>query len=316
MNLFTSKLRRTATMVGGAAAGLGVILAMATPALACDTKISADSSCFTDKGWTATWSVQNDFNTIATIESVKLDGVEVPGGVGDIKVNATVQPDYNQTVSGTSSFTTDGSHNLSVTMQWPGQGRNSHNDLSDESNTTASPKTHGCDSKPSTPPTTPPTTPATTPPTASPSPSETPTIPLPTESSPALPGEIYSADCSSVTIGLDNTKTPIEFKLTLTPTTGATQVLDIKPGEKKSAKFAASGDDFSVKLSIVGIYKGVTSPAQTATIPWTKPASCSSGALPVTGSSAAPLAGGALAVVLVGGGLFFMTRRRKTKFTA
>jgi uncharacterized protein (TIGR04145 family) len=131
-----------------------------------------------------------------------------------------------------------------------------------------------------------------------------------------VPGTIYKADCSSETIGLDNTKTPIEYVLTFKPKTGASQTLDIKPGEKKSAKFAVSGDSFYVKMTVVAKYKGKTSPPDTATIPWEKPASCSSGALAVTGSSTGPLAGGAIAVLLLGGGAFFLARRRKIRFAA
>lgn len=328
MNLSVKKLRRSATVIGGAIAGLGVVAAMAGPALACNTIVNVKSSCLTDNGWTATWAVQNDWKVPAIVRSVELDGQEVAGGIGDIKVDATIAENYTQTLTGVSSFPKEDTyHRVDIKLQW--QGDNGFNGPVDSSWEDVKPildKDQCHTTPPTTPPTTtpvstPPTTPATTPPTTTPatttptaSPSETPTVPLP--SAPVLPKEIYAADCSSVTIGLDNTKSPIEYKLTLNPTSGATQSLDIKPGEKKSAKFAASGSNFYVKLTVVAIYKGVTSPPETASIPWEKPPSCSSGALAVTGSSAAPLAGGAAVVLLAGGGLFFMARRRKVKFAA
>jgi uncharacterized protein (TIGR04145 family) len=328
VNLSVKKLRRGATVVGGTFLGLGIAAALATPALACDTIVDVDTTCATADGWSANWKVQNDYNPDAEVTSVKLNGVEVEGGVGDIKVHSILKANYKSALTATSKFAqTDKKETLTVSLHWLGT------DINDDTSTTAKPKSKGCDSIPpghpnphpsdtssspapstSTTTGTPPVEDSTSP---SGTPTETPTIPIPSESVPALPGEIYKADCTSVTIGLDNTGTPIEYKLTLKPKTGNTQELDIKPGEKKSATFGTSGSDkFSVALTLVAVYKGQTSPPETATIPYEKPASCSTEALAVTGSSTAPLAGGAVAVLLVGGGVFYMARRRKVRFTA
>jgi LPXTG-motif cell wall-anchored protein len=330
VKLSVNKLRRSTTVIGGAFLGLGVAAALATPALACDTIVKADTTCATADGWTASWKVQNDYHPDAVVKSVVLNGVDQPSGIGDIKPGAPIEQDYKQTLTGSSKFDKSvKSASLSVTLDWPGID-------TDESHITAYPSKHGCDnggggghphpshsasSSPS------PSTSASSsaPPSstsASPSesgtPTDTPTIPIPSESTDVTyPDEIYKADCTSVTIGLDNTNTPIEYKLTFTPKTGSTQVLDIKSGEKKSATFGTGGaDKYSVKLSLVAVYKGQTSPAETVTVPYEKPASCSSQALAVTGSSSTPIAVGAGALVLIGGGAFFMARRRKMRFTA
>jgi uncharacterized protein (TIGR04145 family) len=308
VNLFTTKLRRTATVVGGVITGLSVMAAMATPALACDTLVTGVPSCLTDDGWTVTWSVQNEYHPEAIVRSVQLDGTEVTGGIGDIQVKKTIAVDKSETLTGVSKFPKgDKTHSLNVELQWKGDD----GDFTGPTDWTAAevqPATEHCTPSTSAPSSSAPTTtaPTTTPP----------AVPLPSESVPVLPNEIYKADCSSVTIGLDNTNTPIEYKLTLKPKTGNTQKLDIKPGEKKSAKFAVSGSNFYVNLTVVAIYKGKTSPPETAAVPYEKPASCSSDVLAVTGSSTGPLAGGAIAILLLGGGLFFMARRRKLKFTA
>lgn len=330
MNLFTTKLRRTATVFGGSIAGLGIVAAMAGPALACDTKIKPSGSCNTTDGWTATWQVQNDYYPDATIGAIKLDGVSVQA-VGDIAVGKTVKEHYGETVTGSYHEPSSAeSADLNVQLVWP-------NNVSDWTDATAYPKTSDCETPPTTPPTTapttappttPPTTPATTVPTDTTSPTptdtgtptETPTVPLPTPSTtastePVLPGEIFSEDCTSMTIGLDNTKGQIEYKLHFTPSSGSTKDLDIKAGEKKSVTFDAS-TGFSVKISIVAVYNGQSSPPETATVPYEKPSTCDSGSLPLTGSSAAPLAGGAAAIAAIGSGLFFLARRRKLKFTA
>jgi uncharacterized protein (TIGR04145 family) len=311
VNLSVKKLRRGATVFGGTFLGLGLVAAMAGPALACDVKITGTPSCVTDDGWTATWKVQNDWREDATITSVKLDGNEV--SIGDLHQGTVIKPDYAETVTGVSNFPkADTYHRVDVSLHWG----NSDSTLDDTSSADVKPQTEGC--KPtSTPSSSAPAPSDSTPPSSSsPAPTDTPTIPIPSESAPAVPGTIYKADCSSETIGLDNTKTPIEYVLTFKPKTGASQTLDIKPGEKKSAKFAVSGDSFYVKMTVVAKYKGKTSPPDTATIPWEKPASCSSGALAVTGSSTGPLAGGAIAVLLLGGGAFFLARRRKIRFAA
>lgn len=324
MNLFTSKRRRSATVLGGAVLGLGLVASMAAPALACDTKVQADSKCGDDGGWVASFKVANDFNPDATVTSVKVDGQEYQGGVGEITQGAVAKADYGNWLTGKlDESASKESVTLTVELTWEREGKNGKTTtVTDSSDATANKPETDC--TPETPPTTPTTEPTTTAPTTTPTstpPTDTPTVPIPTPSEsnqPTFPDEIFAVDCDSMTIGLDNTKGELEFKLHFTPSTGAAKDLDIKAGEKKSVTFDAS-EGFTVKLSIVAIYKGVSSPAETATIPYEAPDNCGSGggaSLPVTGAAAGGIAGGAAALLALGAVLFVLARRRKVKFTA
>ena len=313
MNLFHSKLRRTATVVGGSIVGLGIVAAMAGPALACSSVFEKPATeCATDNSgnWTVDWSVSSDVKHPTSSEAISeilLDGNSVQS-VGDIKVGATVAK--GEWLKGTS---TESGSTQQSTLQIKFGKYNS-----DKNKKKADKPETGCKVVTTTPPTTPPTTTDTTPPTTTPT--DTPTVPIPTPSTtsstePVLPNEIFNEDCTSITIGLDNTKGEIEYKLHFVPSTGSAKDLDIKAGEKKSATFDAT-TGFTVKVTIVAVFNGESSEAETVTVPYEKPSSCGSGDLAVTGSSAAPLAGGAVAVAGIGAGLFFMARRRKLKFTA
>ena len=312
MNLFHSKLRRTATVVGGSIVGLGIVAAMAGPALACSSVIDKPTTeCATDNSgnWNVDWSVSSDVNRATrseAISDIELDGNSVQS-VGDIKVGTTVTKGNWLKGTSTESGSTQQA-TLRIKFGNYGWGKVKKADK---------PET-GCKVVTTTPPTTPPTTTDTTPPTTTPT--DTPTVPIPTPSTtsstePVLPNEIFAEDCTSITIGLDNTKGEIEYKLHFVPSTGSAKDLDIKAGEKKSATFDAT-TGFTVKVTIVAVFNGESSEAETVTVPYEKPSSCGSGDLAVTGSSAAPLAGGAVAVAGIGAGLFFMARRRKLKFTA
>ncbi|WP_433297082.1 LPXTG cell wall anchor domain-containing protein [Actinoplanes sp. CA-030573] len=345
MNLFTTKLRRGATVAGGTFLGLGIVAAMAAPALACSTVVRASGECGDDGGWVAAFQVANDWDRAdGVIASVKIDDEDYTDAIGEIQ-QGKVAPrsgDYRDEstyvwLKGSLKEAADKENvRLTITMTWDGK-----NPIT-KSDTATKPENCGGESTPPTTPTTEPTTepsspettepttaPTTTPATTSPTPTattptETPTVPVPTPSEsgePVLPNEIFDVDCDSMTIGLDNTKGEIEYKLHFAPSKGEAKDLDIKAGEKKSATFQAE-EGFSVKLTVVASYQGVTSPPETVTVPFEKPAGCGGAGggggdeLAKTGTPTAGIAGGAAALLAVGGGLFYLARRRKVKFTA
>jgi hypothetical protein len=332
VNLFTTKLRRGATVVGGTFLGLGIVAAMAGPALACDTKVRASSECGTDGGWIAKFKVANDWDKAgAHIQSVMVNDQVVTDAIGDIKAGAeapaaTGRHDYTWLTGTLDQKAETESVKLTVTLTWDGTDIvDSSSDVANKPETACTPTTPPTTTKPATPPTTttpatPPTTTTTPTPTET-TPTDTPTVPLPTPSEstePVLPNEIFDVTCDSMTIGLDNTKGEIEYKLSFNPSTGENKSLDIKAGEKKSVTFEGIDKGFTVKLSIVAVFEGQTSPAETATIPFEQPEDCSGqgGGLPVTGAAAGGIAGGAAVLLAAGGALFYMARRRKVTFTA
>jgi hypothetical protein len=337
VNLFTTKLRRGATVIGGSVLGLTIAASMAAPALACATVVRGSSDCGDDGGWVATFKVANDWDRAdAQITSVKIDGEDVTDAIGEIKKDAVAPKsgDYKDEstyvwLTGTLKEPADKDHvRLSVTLSWAGQTPLTSSDTAKKPETNCGPTTPPT-TKPATPPTTEPATPPTTepatPPTTTPAtstpPTDTPTIPVPTPSEsgePILPDEIFEVDCDSMTIGLDNTDGEIEYKLTFKPNDGsAEKSLDIKAGEKKSVTFDAD-ENFAVKLTVVASYQGVTSPPETVTVPWEKPADCGGegGGLPVTGAAAGGIAGGAAVLLGLGALLFVLARRRRVTFTA
>ena len=125
-------------------------------------------------------------------------------------------------------------------------------------------------------------------------PSPSPSLPIPPV--PAEPTPILTMDCTSITIGLDNPAKGIEFKLHIEPSTGSDTDLVVKPGEKKTAKFAATAG-FKLTVTISATYDG-KSYSDTDTVDYVQPDDCTSGSgggCPSTGAAAGPLAGGAAA---------------------
>jgi LPXTG-motif cell wall-anchored protein len=309
VNLSVKKLRRSTTVLGGSFLGLGIALALVTPALACNSTITGEASCVNADGtWSVTWSVTSDENQVpGTVLSVD----ETPTGakLTNIVANAPIPAQGHGVLTGVESLTgTDTQASIQVTASYFYNGSN-HAVKAD------SPWINKPD-KVCTPPSTPPTTVPTTPPTTTPTTAPTPT---PTVSAPeTTPGLIYKETCTTFTVGI---KVPETWKKSetaiFTPSTGTAKTVTAKPGEIKTVDFPAS-KNLSVEASVKG-YKG----EKPLTITYKAPASCTSPApstsgpvLAVTGSSSAPLAGGAVALVLLGGGAFFLARRRKMRFTA
>lgn len=314
MNLSVKKLRRGITVIGGTFLGLGVAAAMATPALACHPAITAVSSCVnTDGSWQVTWAVTGSDRGIGgDITAVEISpadstltgivvGADIPGaGRGHHALTGTQQLQDK-----------DGLASISVTAHFVLNGQDI---VAKKDSEWVKKPSRVCRTHPSTPPTTPattpPTTPATTPPTTAPT-STPPSTPV-TE-----PQFVYDTTCTTFTVGVEVPKTwEKDVTVTFTPSTGTAKTVTAKPGETKTVDFPAS-KGLTVKASPKDY------PDESATIDYKAPADCTSAApsssapvLAVTGSSSAPLAGGAIALVLVGGGAFFLARRRKMKFTA
>ncbi|WP_067505333.1 LPXTG cell wall anchor domain-containing protein [Actinoplanes sp. TFC3] len=345
MNLLKSSLKRTTALAAGAFVGLIGAVALTSPASAHAPVISGHADCTTDGNWKVDWKVANDFRLWATVrEVVTSNGAPVSG---DIQVGKQVAPNYRSPLRGSSkASSTDESVNLKVTLKWeddfikdasvtvnkpancgpvtPPSSPAPSTPASSEPSTPASeePSTPASEEpstpvseEPSTPASEEPSTPASeepsTPPTDEPTPQPTPSY---GEAEP-----IFEVTCDSLTIGLDNPADGVEIPLVLEPNKGDKVVLDIKPGEKKTHKFAAS-EGFEIKVYLQG-YE-----SQSETIAWQTPDGCSTGgagggdddggALPVTGAAAGSIAAGAGVLLAAGITLFFIARRRKVKFTA
>lgn len=310
MNLSVKNLRRSATMVGGAIAGLGIVAAMATPALACHPTIAPGESCVNaDGSWVVNWSV---------VASDVAEG-RIKDLTGEI-TNVTVSPN-GATITGitTGPLPTDGVKGvewvppgnewakLSISAQWT---------IGDQTfpatrEGTARKPEKKCASTPTTPATTQPTTTQPTTP-----------APTPTTSIPVIePQFVYDENCTTLTVGIEVPKSwKKAVTVTFTPSTGAAQTVTAKPGETKTVEFKASKG-----LTVKAAPKDY--PNESATITYKAPKECNSSspaatpsttpaALAITGSSSTPIAGGAIALLVLGGGAFFLARRRKMKFTA
>jgi LPXTG-motif cell wall-anchored protein len=318
VNLSVKKLRRSATVLGGSMLGLGLAAALATPALACNsTIVGTPSPCVNaDGSWSITWTLTSDergvSGTIISIDTTPDDAPIVGFSTDTSKPAENVIPALHhgaltgvQTLKGS-----DKTASVEIVASYTYNGKTFA--AKADSNWYNQP-TEVCHQ--STPPTTKPTTtPPTTAPTTAPTTKPTPTT---TASAPEkTPGIVYKDTCTTFTVGLDVPNTWKESEtVTFTPSTGAAKTVTAKPGEVQTVDFPAS-KNLTVKASAVGGEKSLS-------IPYKAPADCSSPApsssgpvLAITGSSSAPLAGGAIALVLVGGGAFFLTRRRKMKFTA
>lgn len=301
MNLSVKKLRRSATVIGGAIAGLGVVAAMATPALACEPIIKATNVCANADGtWVIDWSVTATDSGIGG-EITAIDKTPTDSVLTGIELNKVIPA--NGALTGTQTMkATDEKASIQVTAKFH---------LKDGD--IFSPRDSEWINKPTwrcTPPSS--SAPATTSPT--PKPSVTTTPPSVPETTPEY---VYGETCTTLTVGV---KVPKDWgqseTVTFKPSTGAAKTVTAKPGETKTVDFPASKN-----LTVTATPK--SNPKQAATITYKAPGDCTSAApsssgpvLAITGSSSAPLAGGAIALVLVGGGAFFLARRRKMKFTA
>jgi LPXTG-motif cell wall-anchored protein len=301
VNLSVKKLRRSATVIGGAIAGLGVVAAMATPALACEPIIKATNVCANADGtWVIDWSVTATDSGIGG-EVTAIDKTPTDSVMTGIELNKEIPAEG--ALTGTQTMkATDKTASIQVTAKFH---------LKDGD--IFAPKNSEWINKPTslcTPPSS--SAPATTSPT--PKPSVTTTPPPVKEDNPEL---VYDETCTTLTVGLKLPKSWDQSEtVTFKPSTGAAKTVTAKPGETKTVDFPASKN-----LTVTAISK--SNPKDTATISYQAPADCTSAAptssapvLAITGSSSAPLAGGAIALVLVGGGAFFLARRRKMKFTA
>ncbi|HEX8630862.1 MAG TPA: LPXTG cell wall anchor domain-containing protein [Catenuloplanes sp.] len=142
---------------------------------------------------------------------------------------------------------------------------------------------------------------------------------------PGQPQGFLESTCDALIIGLKNPAGGKTITLTLTPNKGAAQTLVIKGGEEKSAKFTGV-KGLTVTPSIEGV--GASEP-----IAWAPPKDCvkptptptpssngngggDGGTLPVTGTAAGGIAGGAAGLLAIGAVLFMLARRRRVRFTA
>jgi hypothetical protein len=345
VNLLKFKLRRSATVVGGAFLGLAGVAAFAVPALACETEITPISKCANaDGSWVVQWQVKNSEWDISgkISEVVALPGTSKLTG---ITVGTYLPKEKEGVLTGTQTLSSDTrSAKIAVqsTWEWNGGGYVSWS----KSHEIRKPK-NVC--KPETPPTTPPTTKPTTPPT-SPSTSasvSTPATPTssptgspsnsfsnpPTSGSPSTPSGtptpsggtttpspakepqfVYDNTCDTFTVGLEVPKNwPESITVTFKPSTGASKTITVKAGATGTVDFPASEG-----LKVTATPKGYEDEA--ATVAYETPADCDSngggGGLPVTGAAAGGIAGGAAVLLAIGAGLFFMARRRKVRFTA
>ncbi|GIE84077.1 cell wall anchor protein [Actinoplanes regularis] len=138
----------------------------------------------------------------------------------------------------------------------------------------------------------------------------------------APPAVTIQNDCTDVSVVIDNPKdvTPVTAKVTygeetktVTVKADSEEKVTFKLTEVKFATVAFEGLNLEpLKVAVKDIECG---PTETAS-PSTTPVASDEPSLPVTGAAAGSIAG--IAVLLLGGGMamFFIARRRKTKFTA
>ncbi|GAA2657179.1 cell wall anchor protein [Paractinoplanes durhamensis] len=339
MNLLKSKLRRSATVIGGAFLGLAGVAAFAAPALACETEITPISKCANaDGSWVVEWQVKNsEWDIAGKITEVKLQPSS--STLTGIEVGSFLPKEKDGVLTGTQKLPADAESAriaLQGTWEWNGGGyvswsdnsvRKPHNLCKPEGPTTpptgpttnppTKPTTNpttGPTTPPTTATTTGPTTPPTTAPTTTPSVTATPSGGSETPSPAKEPQFIYDNTCDTFTVGLEVPKDwPESITVTFKPSTGDSKTITVKPGATGTVEFPASEG-----LTVTATPKGYEDEA--ASIAYETPADCDSngggGGLPVTGAAAGGIAGGAAALLAVGGGLFFMARRRKVKFTA
>jgi LPXTG-motif cell wall-anchored protein len=329
VNLLKSPLRRTTAVLAGAFLGMAGAVAIAAPASAHHPIVKPVSACQNADGtWQVKWKVTNsEWDLEGKIAQV----VTQPAGttVAGIEAGVTLPKSGHGAVVGVQQLPASATEaRLAVLGTWvrDGQPIEAWNDgYKHKPRKKCQPTTPPTSTPPSstppssTPPSsTPPssTPPSSTPPSSTPpsSPSQTPTPSGSPSPEPGEPTPIFDADCTSITVGLDNPKDGVEFTLIFKTSKGETRTLVIAPGEKKSEKFSAT-TGFKIELTVkVGEFE------ETETITYEQPEDCdangSGGGLPVTGAAAGSIAGGAGLLLAIGGGLFFLARRRKVKFTA
>lgn len=304
MNLSVKKLRRSATVIGGAIAGLGIVAAMAAPALACEPRISYSNVCANADGtWQVEWAVRASDNGISgEIGDVRLTPADstLTGIVGQAAVPANGKLFGVQTLKAT-----DKKASIDLTVKFHLRDR----DIFPSAHSAKIRKPSKlCKGEEQPPPNN-----GNNPPPANDNP------PPVKEDKPEL---VYDQTCTTLTVGVHVPKTWKHSEtVTFKPSVGTSETVTAKPGETKTVDFPASKD-----LSVTAVPK--SSPTDTAKITYKAPKDCKSSttpaatpsttpaALAITGSSSAPIAGGAVALVLLGGGAFFLARRRKMKFTA
>jgi hypothetical protein len=327
VNLLKTKLRRTSAVIAGSIIGLGGVAVFAAPASAHAPSVDGGAVCVTDaKTWDINWTIGNDYDATAVVDSIKfmsggkeIDKKDITNAgiaVGDNVpvLSAPKQAHEDQAVKATSKVSTDlDKVTVSVVLKW------SDNYINDGQNGHGAPLTKTVE-KPGT------CEPAPTPSETSSSPAPTPTettpeLPVPTPSTTDEPAEftpIVKMDCDTITIGMDNPKNGIEWKMGFETSKGEKRNITVAPGEKKTEMFSAK-EGFKVKVTLTVVVDGKPY-SDFADIDYVKPADCDSsgngGGLPVTGAAAGGIAGGAAVLLAVGGVLFFMARRRKVKFTA
>ncbi|MGW4944829.1 LPXTG cell wall anchor domain-containing protein [Actinoplanes sp. NPDC004185] len=303
MNL-KSPLRRTAVLAAGALIGLSGAFALAGPASAHHNIVTGNVDCDKVAGeWVVNWTVQ----AVGNAPTYKWTEVTLtPAGTtidnDDLKVNGK-DLENNKPLTGKQRVPgKELSSSLTVAAHW------TSGDAKETGTVTFEGK---CEKTPSEEPSTPTEEPST--------PTEEPSTPpaIPSD----LPGEaepILEADCTTMTIGLDNPANGVEYTLKFKTSKGETRTLVIKPGEKKTETFSAT-TGFKIDLTISATYEGEKF-SETVPVEYEQPEDCdnsgSGGGLPLTGAAAGSIAGGAGALLVIGAGLFFMARRRKVKFTA
>ncbi|BCJ42507.1 hypothetical protein GCM10010168_07510 [Actinoplanes ianthinogenes] len=141
----------------------------------------------------------------------------------------------------------------------------------------------------------------------------------------APPAVTIQNDCTNVTVVIDNPKdvTPVTAKVTYGD---ETKTVTVKADSEEKATFKLTEAKFAtvafeglklepLKVAVKDIECGTPSATPSASVS-TTPVASDEPSLPVTGAAAGSIAG--IAVLLLGGGvaMFFIARRRKTKFTA
>ena len=286
MNLSKSPLRRTTAVLAGALIGMAGAVALAAPASAHHPVVAPESSCANEDGtWKVIWKITNsEFDLEGTI--VHIDAKPAEGSTLTGVEKGDVLPKSGEgalTAEQTAPADVEEAR-LAVKAEWIRDGRVIQEDEKGE----ATKPTEPC--KP-----------------------ETSEEPEPESSTSAAPTPLLEADCTTMTIGLDNPEAGEDITLILKTSKGETRELEVPAGEDETTRFSAA-EGFRVEVSAEGV-KGST------TVEYERPEGCEGAGggaaeLPLTGAAAGSIAGGAVLLLAVGGVLFFLARRRKVKFTA
>ena len=350
MNVSKSPLRRATALAAGSLIGIAGAVAFASPALAHHNEVSGTYTCDKVSGqWEVTWTAKAVGDGPFAWNAVTL----TPAGTTIAKptqlavtgekltnwkkyTGKQLVPGKEKSASLTVGALWDNTHTASKKgdVFFKGECK-----APAKPPTSASPSPSISPSAPaSVPPSgsvsVPPSGSVSTPPSASTAPSTpvSPSVPVSPSASvspstpvvvvPDLP-EITEEDiivkftCDTMTLGLHNPSTNLDFTLGFKTSKGETRTVTVKPGETKSETFSAT-EGFKVDWTFSVTVNGQTE-SETITVPFAAGADCTDGeggGLPVTGAAAGGVAAGAAGLLAVGGALFFMARRRKVKFTA